>query len=230
MSEEKRYVHVSGKEVPYFLKLNLHQKNIILRVKNDSIYVSAPDFAAIEDIEMMIRQHYPKIARAQLGFELNQKYDLFSPNPWVKLFDQKVRIHLREDNIHTKMEPDGIVMKNYHDEKLQLEKLYTFLGRYYHNWFVNRTMDWAFKMNQKTFQHLTVKVMKGKWGACYSQTQKLIFNTKLLHFAPEIIDSVIIHELAHLDHPNHSARFWNEVKTYCPNYQTYDKILNAAGI
>jgi predicted metal-dependent hydrolase len=81
MSEEKRYVHVSGKEVPYFLKLNLHQKNIILRVKNDSIYVSAPDFAAIEDIEMMIRQHYPKIARAQLGFELNQKYDLFSPNP-----------------------------------------------------------------------------------------------------------------------------------------------------
>jgi hypothetical protein len=51
-----------------------------------------------------------------------------------------------------------------------------------------------------------------------------------LHFAPEIIDSVIIHELAHLDHPNHSSRFWKEVKTYCPNYQAYDKILNAAGI
>jgi len=230
MREEKRVVRVSGKEVAYLLKLNDRQKNIILRVKNDAIYVSAPTFATIEAIEMMIRQHYPKISRAQLGFELNQKYDLFTLNPWVKLFDQKVRIHLREENIHTKMTADGIYMKNYHDEKLQLEKLYTFLGRHYHNWFVNRTMDQAFKMNQKTFQHLTVKVMKGKWGACYSQSQKLVFNTKLLHFAPEIIDSVIIHELAHLDHPNHSSRFWKEVKTYCPNYQAYDKILNAAGI
>jgi hypothetical protein len=81
MREEKRVVRVSGKEVAYLLKLNDRQKNIILRVKNDAIYVSAPTFATIEAIEMMIRQHYPKISRAQLGFELNQKYDLFTLNP-----------------------------------------------------------------------------------------------------------------------------------------------------
>jgi len=81
MSEEKHYVRVSGKEVPYFLKLNTHQKNIILRVKNDAIYISAPVYAAIEEIEMMIRQHYLKISRVQLGFELNQKYDFYTVEP-----------------------------------------------------------------------------------------------------------------------------------------------------
>jgi len=121
-------------------------------------------------------------------------------------------------------------MKNYHNTEEQLKKLYSFLGKYYKNWFINQTMDWAFKMNQLEFNNLTVKVMKGKWGACYANAKRLLFNTKLLHFDKQVIDSVIIHELVHLMQPNHSQQFWKYVHRFCPNYKELDKILNSAGI
>jgi len=228
--ENKRTVRVSGKDVSYYLKFNDNQKNIILRVKNDAIHISAPRHAQMYEIELLIQKHYAKISQIQVNYEINNKYDLFAAQPWVKIFDQKINIFLVEENINTKMNENGILMKNYHNTEEQLKKLYSFLGKYYKNWFINQTMDWAFKMNQLEFNNLTVKVMKGKWGACYANAKRLLFNTKLLHFDKQVIDSVIIHELVHLMQPNHSQQFWKYVHRFCPNYKELDKILNSAGI
>lgn len=55
------------------------------------------------------------------------------------------------------------------------------------------------------------------WGSCSSK-KHLSLNLELVKMAPDIIDYVIIHELAHTVELNHSRAFWNLVSVHCPDY------------
>lgn len=54
-------------------------------------------------------------------------------------------------------------------------------------------------------------------GCCYAKTQKIRFSLRLSLMPKDCIDSVIIHELAHLKYPNHSKEFWDFVKKFDKN-------------
>ncbi len=68
---------------------------------------------------------------------------------------------------------------------------------------------------------------KNLWGSCQRSGQVRL-NWKLIVFEPAIIDYVVIHELAHLKHLDHSSRFWNFVEIYEPNYREVRKQLKAS--
>lgn len=75
-----------------------------------------------------------------------------------------------------------------------------------------------------SFNKVTLREQSSRWGSCSSK-KNLNFNWRLVHFKPEIIDYVIIHELAHLEHLNHSAKFWQLVKQHDPAYPTHRGFL-----
>ena len=58
---------------------------------------------------------------------------------------------------------------------------------------------------------------KCKWGSCNSK-RVISLNWRLIMLSPELIDYVIVHELSHFIHPNHSSDFWSEVEKYYPYY------------
>ena len=66
----------------------------------------------------------------------------------------------------------------------------------------------------------SIKFRKNKntWGSC-NYRNGLNFNILLMKFPHEIIEYVVIHELAHIKHKNHSKRFWNFVEEYCVDYK-----------
>ena len=59
---------------------------------------------------------------------------------------------------------------------------------------------------------------KGKWGSCNS-LGSVCFNWRVIMLPPRIIDYVIVHELCHLVHMNHSEAFWKLVEEFCPKYK-----------
>ena len=71
-----------------------------------------------------------------------------------------------------------------------------------------------------------IKYRKNKrtWGSC-NYKNDLNFNIYLMKFPIKVIEYVVIHELAHIKHKNHSKLFWNFVKIYCDDYKNQDKIL-----
>lgn len=73
----------------------------------------------------------------------------------------------------------------------------------------------------------TVRNMSSRYGSNRRNKRALSFALSLIHFSPVIIDSVIIHELAHDKHFDHSQNFYQLLYQYCPNYKTYQKALNS---
>lgn len=83
-------------------------------------------------------------------------------------------------------------------------------------------------INDHTFQsrirEVTIKFMRSRWGSC-SMGGVIALSTPLLFTDAEILRYVIIHELAHTHHPNHSAAFWNAVLKHDPEYEEAFKRL-----
>ncbi len=69
---------------------------------------------------------------------------------------------------------------------------------------------------------------KKRWGSC-SPSGTLNFSWRLIMAPPEIVDYIVVHELAHLRHHNHSARYWNTVRVILPDYKERDKWLKENG-
>ncbi len=80
---------------------------------------------------------------------------------------------------------------------------------------------------QKTglhFQRIRISSARKRWGSCSSQGS-ISINWRLIMTPINVLDSVIIHELAHLKELNHSKRFWNIVETNMPTYHQANRWL-----
>jgi hypothetical protein len=62
---------------------------------------------------------------------------------------------------------------------------------------------------------VTIRAQRSRWGSC-SPSRRISLNWRLIQMPPHVADYVLLHELAHLRHPNHSAHFWREVERLCP--------------
>jgi predicted metal-dependent hydrolase len=73
-----------------------------------------------------------------------------------------------------------------------------------------------------------LKGWKRRWGECHPNG-KLRFNWRLILCPPEVIDYVVVHELAHLTVPGHNRRFWGVVAKVLPDYAARRRWLNREG-
>lgn len=86
-----------------------------------------------------------------------------------------------------------------------------------------RVEFWSDKMGV-SYARIAIKNLKSRWGSC-SAKRNLNFSYKLLFLKDELVDYVVVHELAHLIELNHSDRFWRIVEKYIPNYKEVVKRL-----
>ncbi len=92
----------------------------------------------------------------------------------------------------------------------------------------NVVYEFAKSMNT-TVNNVNFRWLKSRWGSCAYRTKTLLFAAQLIAFPPEYIRYVVIHELAHTFHPNHSNDFWNCVSTYMPDCFKIRKLLKLQG-
>ena len=78
------------------------------------------------------------------------------------------------------------------------------------------------------YGRITIRNQRSRWGSC-SGRKNLNFNCLLMLTPPEVIDSVVVHELAHLKEMNHSERFYAEVLRVFPDYWKWQDWLKENG-
>ena len=79
-----------------------------------------------------------------------------------------------------------------------------------------------------TYGRITIRNQRSKWGSC-SAKGNLNFNCLFMLAPPEVLDSVIVHELCHRKEMNHSDRFYAEVLRVFPDYRKWDRWLKDNG-
>lgn len=100
--------------------------------------------------------------------------------------------------------------------KEQMFALVTEISQYYSN-----LTGWQYKT-------INITSAQSRWGSC-SSSGSINFSWKLILAPREVVEYVVVHELAHIKQKNHSSRFWNEVRKILPHYQVQEKWLKANG-
>jgi len=75
---------------------------------------------------------------------------------------------------------------------------------------------------------VSVRNQRSRWGAC-SADRVITLNWRLIQMPPSVRDYVILHELMHIRHPNHSRRFWRAVENVCSYWRESEKWLRLYG-
>ena len=94
--------------------------------------------------------------------------------------------------------------------------------------YIPKRVEHYAKLVGVTYGRITIRNQRTKWGSCSSKGN-LNFNCLLMLTPPEVIDSVVVHELCHRKHMNHSDKFYAEVLCVYPEYYKWNKWLKENG-
>lgn len=89
-------------------------------------------------------------------------------------------------------------------------------------------VEYYARLSGITYNRIFIRLQKSRWGSC-SVDGNLNFNCLLALMPLEILDSVVVHELCHRKHMNHSKAFYQEVLRIFPEYKRCDKWLKQNG-
>lgn len=191
-------------------------KNTYIRVKDDlKIYITTNKYSTKSYILSLINNNSKSIIKMINSKEKhlinNSKfYYLGKEYKTVRLNDIK-KVTIVEDYIYYKNEKD----------------LDNFLARQAKEFLPNRLLLIHKYMDNRNIPIPNIKVRKmtRKWGYCNKRDNIVCLNKDLIKKDIDDIDYVIVHELCHYLHFDHSKAFWNEVKKYKSNYLVNKKHL-----
>ena len=183
-------------------------RNIHFRFENGVFKVSCPRITRMSQIKSGLDKFARKLR------DRNPKNQAFGED-YVYLFGHKIPVTY----------PGSISLKdetkiNFKDKDDLLKKMRKVFLKYMQE----HTEFYAHRMNCPLYL-VKVRQMKSRYGSNNRSAKTLTYSLTLIHYSPEIIDSVIIHELAHCFVYNHSDSFYRVVYKYCPEYDKLRKKL-----
>jgi predicted metal-dependent hydrolase len=110
------------------------------------------------------------------------------------------------------------------------------IQQYLQNWYRSRALE---RLQDKTHRYaeqigvspagISVRNFKSRWGSC-DKKGEVVFNWNIIKAPHSIVDYVVIHELCHLIHPNHSKDFWQLVGRFDTDYPEHRQWLKEKGV
>lgn len=222
MEKEVRTIKVGDRVLEYSIRTShLARRTIIKITKVNRLEVVVPRGLPLSVGEDFLHSKREWIAK-HLPLLDPSKRKYFYKGKEYKLVHSKSaarRTHL------IRLEGDSLIIESPAQTKMEPYDLYMeFLKRNGKGFLTERCIELA-KQNGFSPEKITVRGQRTRWGSC-SRRKTISINYKLMQLPPEAIDYVLIHELCHLRHMDHSKKFWAEVAQYIPDYKRLDKLVN----
>jgi predicted metal-dependent hydrolase len=217
--------------IAYTHKTHPRSKSIKIRIEpSGEVIVTTPRFTPKWSINAVVKKSDNWIQRQLL--KIKQQKNFGETTHTIRLFGKiyRKKIQLQTNQpIGAKIIEDELSINPIENnpEKISNE-INRFLKSTAQRYVLPRAKQLATKMKIK-FNRISLRQQKTRWGSCSNQGN-LNFNWRLVHCPAKVIDYVIIHELAHRQHMNHSSAFWNLVKKYDPEYLKHRGWLKRHGL
>lgn len=222
---------IRDQTIPYEERRSTRYRRITLSILEDRLRISAPKNISSKQLQELLYAKQEWILKHWLAKQDAQKrpvryidgeHFLYRGNT----IELKIIRHPRQ-MIRVLME--GQVLEVYLPKDLQDKDCVPNIQAALFSWYkaqarrvLQDKLDKQAKRMQVTFQTFRLKDQKTRWGSCSSKGN-LNFNWRIIMAPDEAIDYIIIHELAHLTHLNHSEQFWKRVAAFMPDYEVWKK-------
>lgn len=193
--------------------------NVIIEKKNNkNLYIRVKD-----DFTIHVTTNYltPKFEIKRI---LNNNVDYLK-----RMIDKKVKEQEKNKHVYILDEKYDLVFSNvFKGVEIDSNKIYACDQKMFDKWYKKEIQKIFEKRLEKMYNlfdekiaypSLKIRLMKTRWGVCNIKTKTVTLNSKLIEYKIEALDYVIVHELSHLIHFNHSKDFWALVEKYVPNYR-----------
>lgn len=184
------------------------KKNTTFRFRDNTFVITTPPFTLDRTISDGLKKFAPRLtkyARKEKGIG----------SDYVYIFGHKV------DKTTGKISFKDITIKFKDDKELKmgLKKILLDVVKDY-------TKYYQVAMKTSIEMKVSVKDMTTRYGSNSKRTNRISYALKLVHYDIEIIKAIVVHEVAHCIHFDHSKDFYKVVYTFCPNYkQLHQKLV-----
>ena len=207
-------------EISYLLTYSSKRRSVALQIADGKLTVRAPVGVSVAEVNALIARKQSWITKHLSQTQVQHTSDWLKQG-CVPLLDQLLPFQVQTASVSGVMLSDGSVIvsmsKRARPTDAKLRQLLTdWYKQQANTWFTERVTFWQREMNL-TSAALTIGNWKTKWGYCKSNAE-LGFNWRLMMAPVWIADYVVVHELAHLRHLNHSEQFWQLVQHYYPRH------------
>ena len=201
---------IDGNLYEIVIERKVGNRNTYIRVKKDlKVHVTTNTFTTNKMIEKLINDNYDKI---------------------VKMFEVQEKKKENNDGFFYLGKKYDIVYASYCDISFGEEKVFINKNLDIDKWYKNQAkklflerLDYQYSKFSRRIPYPTLRIRKmtSRWGVCNIRTKVLTLNLELIKRDIKYLDYVIVHELSHLIHGDHSSDFWKLVGENMPDYKKY---------
>ncbi len=195
------------------------------------VEVVAPKRARAGDVEAFVEEHRDWIAKTRAAFAEHVPPEAFALPERIALPSIGVSVRVcyqqRDDKLRLREHGDVLVLRgDVSDEAQCVDALVRWLKKTARRRFEPQLRSLSL-LTGNAYKRMQVRGQKTCWGS-HSSTGTISINYSLLFLAPELVRYLMIHELCHAQHMNHSESFWRLVERFEPDYRNLDKQLSAS--
>lgn len=197
------------------------------------VEVVVPKRTSATDVEAFVREHREWIDRTRQDFLEQHEPEPFRLPEQIVLpgvgrqFDVRYRRKRGTDGVRYRQLGSTVVLTgNVENETACVKALRRWLATVAKEEFGQRVLALS-SLTGLPYSRIQVRAQKTCWGS-HSSTGTISLNYCLMFLEPELVRYLLLHELCHARHMNHSRRFWRLVERFDPTYREHDKRLSTA--
>jgi len=234
ISEEIRQI-ISGDETICYALKRKNVKKLNLRIKPDTtVIVSAPPSVSIDDIDAFVIRKSAYISKALGGIKSFSDKDMqrqYVSGEGFRVGGKNFRLKVIEADKNG-IESDGIFLKLYVKDTADTTAKERIVKKFYADKtaaVMNEILDRFYEIFRKYNVRkpiLKFRTMQTRWGSCSAAKGVITLNPRLIEAPRSCIEYVVMHELCHMMHPNHSHKFYDFLSIQMPDWRDRKKDLD----
>ena len=234
----KLVIEIKDKKIPIILRNFKNAKTIKMYFNGTTLNITKPKYVSNKLISKMINENKENIYNQYIKIMSTENNIIKHWTTGEKILYKGeqykiIREEIKENTIELKInEKEKVfiikISQNVKDEELikyNIDKMIKNLFKNNTECIIQERLPYWSKVTKLPYKSFNVRDAKTKYGSCKPDTKQLYFSSRLIMLPEDKIDAIIVHELCHIVHRNHSQAFYDLVKEYIPNYKEIDKWL-----